>query len=310
MGCHFLLQGIFLTQGLNPHLLCLLHWQVECFTTATPGMPPTQFWAEVLNIKEWVNEWVRLPWGLQKNYGQPVLYQPVVINISSFPVTPTALDLFWKTFINHILEIPHSSQAKLSHVRGLQKSPSCLSNMVSCLTSFTCHCSFLWIGNSLLFLAKKKKGKAGSAPTRQRRKHEEKSRGNSDTDFHRPLPLRKLAEGQSCSLDFKPVKPQHPLQQPGGPSLDTRRRRSSGAAQGAAFPQQSPGLWAGRLWSLDGWVHFMLCLGWKRFGSFHSQGAPEKRTRLLNTSHSGLVPKPTRISCSLTEGSANRWKVL
>ena len=28
-GCHFLLQGIFLTQGSNPHLLCLLHWQVD-----------------------------------------------------------------------------------------------------------------------------------------------------------------------------------------------------------------------------------------------------------------------------------------
>ena len=28
MGFHFLLQGIFHTQGLNPHLLCLLHWQV------------------------------------------------------------------------------------------------------------------------------------------------------------------------------------------------------------------------------------------------------------------------------------------
>ena len=27
--CHFLLQGIFPTQGLNPHLLCLLHWQVD-----------------------------------------------------------------------------------------------------------------------------------------------------------------------------------------------------------------------------------------------------------------------------------------
>ena len=29
VGCHFLLQGIFLTQGSNPHLLCLLHWQVD-----------------------------------------------------------------------------------------------------------------------------------------------------------------------------------------------------------------------------------------------------------------------------------------
>ena len=28
-GCHFPLQGIFLTQGSNPHLLCLLPWQVD-----------------------------------------------------------------------------------------------------------------------------------------------------------------------------------------------------------------------------------------------------------------------------------------
>ena len=27
VGCHFLLQGIFLTQGSYPGLLCLLHWQ-------------------------------------------------------------------------------------------------------------------------------------------------------------------------------------------------------------------------------------------------------------------------------------------
>ena len=29
MGCHFLLQGIFLTQELNLPLLCLLHWQAD-----------------------------------------------------------------------------------------------------------------------------------------------------------------------------------------------------------------------------------------------------------------------------------------
>ena len=28
-GCHFFLQGIFPTQGLNPSLLCPLHWQVD-----------------------------------------------------------------------------------------------------------------------------------------------------------------------------------------------------------------------------------------------------------------------------------------
>ena len=29
VGCHFLLQGIFPTQGWHPHLLGLLHWQAD-----------------------------------------------------------------------------------------------------------------------------------------------------------------------------------------------------------------------------------------------------------------------------------------
>ena len=36
VGCPFLLQGSFLTQGLNPHLL---HWQVGFFTAEPPGKP-------------------------------------------------------------------------------------------------------------------------------------------------------------------------------------------------------------------------------------------------------------------------------
>ena len=42
VGCYFLLQGIFLIQGLNLHLPCLLHWQVDFFfffTTELPGKP-------------------------------------------------------------------------------------------------------------------------------------------------------------------------------------------------------------------------------------------------------------------------------
>ena len=31
VGCHFLLQGIFLIQGLNPHLLCLLHYRLTLY---------------------------------------------------------------------------------------------------------------------------------------------------------------------------------------------------------------------------------------------------------------------------------------
>ena len=37
VGCHPLLQGIFLTQGSNPHLFCLLHWQAGSLPLAPPG---------------------------------------------------------------------------------------------------------------------------------------------------------------------------------------------------------------------------------------------------------------------------------
>ena len=39
LGCPFLLQGIFPTQGLNPCLLCLLHWQANSLSTVTFGKP-------------------------------------------------------------------------------------------------------------------------------------------------------------------------------------------------------------------------------------------------------------------------------
>ena len=39
MGCHALLQGIFPTQGLNPSIFCLLHWQADSLPLAPPGKP-------------------------------------------------------------------------------------------------------------------------------------------------------------------------------------------------------------------------------------------------------------------------------
>ena len=39
VGCHALLQGIFPTQGWNPHLLCLLRWQAGSLPLAPPGKP-------------------------------------------------------------------------------------------------------------------------------------------------------------------------------------------------------------------------------------------------------------------------------
>ena len=41
-GLHFLLQGIFLTQGLNPHLLHLLHWWVDSSPLSHLGSSFTQ----------------------------------------------------------------------------------------------------------------------------------------------------------------------------------------------------------------------------------------------------------------------------
>ena len=39
VGCHALLQGIFLTQGSNPHLSDVLHWQADFLPLAPPGKP-------------------------------------------------------------------------------------------------------------------------------------------------------------------------------------------------------------------------------------------------------------------------------
>ena len=46
MDCHFLLKGIFLTKGLNSHLLCLLHWQPSSLPQTPPGKP--QLWVGII----------------------------------------------------------------------------------------------------------------------------------------------------------------------------------------------------------------------------------------------------------------------
>ena len=39
VGCHFLFQGIFQIEGLNPSLLCLLHWQLDSSPLVPLGKP-------------------------------------------------------------------------------------------------------------------------------------------------------------------------------------------------------------------------------------------------------------------------------
>ena len=46
VDCHALLQGIFPTQGLNPCLLCLLHWQVG----SLPLVPPEKVKVKSLSL--------------------------------------------------------------------------------------------------------------------------------------------------------------------------------------------------------------------------------------------------------------------
>ena len=43
-SCHFFLQGIFLTQGSNPRLSHLLHWQASSLPLVPPGKPLSHLW--------------------------------------------------------------------------------------------------------------------------------------------------------------------------------------------------------------------------------------------------------------------------
>ena len=47
MGCHFLLQEIFPTHGLNGHLWQLLHWQEDVLPVSHPGSP-TERWSRFI----------------------------------------------------------------------------------------------------------------------------------------------------------------------------------------------------------------------------------------------------------------------
>ena len=54
MGCHVLLQGIFLTQGSNPHLSRLLHWQRGSLPLVPPGIKANWKWSNS-RWQEWTS---------------------------------------------------------------------------------------------------------------------------------------------------------------------------------------------------------------------------------------------------------------
>ena len=67
VGCHALLQGILPTQGSDPHLLCLLHWQagslpLHCWGSQMFSLVPTLFVFEKLINCKTIEE---VMWGVQ-----------------------------------------------------------------------------------------------------------------------------------------------------------------------------------------------------------------------------------------------------
>ena len=66
VGCHALLQEIFPTQGLNPSLLCLLHWHVDSLPLVPPGHHVgVERWGEevlyTITIDVFVLQWACAP---------------------------------------------------------------------------------------------------------------------------------------------------------------------------------------------------------------------------------------------------------
>ena len=94
-GCHFLLQGIFLTQGSNPCLLYLLHWQAgSLYTLIYPfffGFPSHLGHHRALS---------RVPCAIQQDYISYLFYtQQCIYVIPNFPIHPTPPSPPWYPYI-------------------------------------------------------------------------------------------------------------------------------------------------------------------------------------------------------------------
>ena len=63
-SCYFLLQGILLTQGLNPCLLGLLHWQVDSLPLCHLGSQMSNGWLlKILTLRSQPPQlWFSMPW--------------------------------------------------------------------------------------------------------------------------------------------------------------------------------------------------------------------------------------------------------
>ena len=97
MCCHAFLQGnLFLTQGLNPFLLHLLHWQAGSLPLAPPGKPTPEV-QEVLSGCFWYMAFLSalppLSAPLAAHLPQPEA--PLVFHLTSGPLVPIAPSRPW-----------------------------------------------------------------------------------------------------------------------------------------------------------------------------------------------------------------------
>ena len=90
-GCHALLLGIFPTQGLNPHLLCLLHWQAGCLPLVPPGKPSK-------------------PWDLNSGFLNPAICSLIILYCKglSYPLYSGLFFFFEFIWLHGVLVVAHT----------------------------------------------------------------------------------------------------------------------------------------------------------------------------------------------------------
>ena len=105
-GCHFLLQGIFPTQGLNP---CLLYWQVGSLPLAPPEKPLffVIFFSKQPGEINTVLFWISLKYTTQYSVSSWKEEMDGILFMSAFLVPPTLLIPEWGS-INIVLGISSS----------------------------------------------------------------------------------------------------------------------------------------------------------------------------------------------------------
>ena len=125
-------QGIFLTQGSNPHLLCLLHWQVDALSLNHQG---SQWWDIVVQLLSHVQLWDPMNWSAP---GFPVLHYLLEFAQTYVHWVDDAIQPF------HSL-LPPSPVLSLSQNQGLFQWVSSSHQVAKVLVLQLLYQSFWWI---------------------------------------------------------------------------------------------------------------------------------------------------------------------